>query len=49
MAQTVSKYTESLPAPVSPAKQHRTKAVPLILATVTIAGIGYLFWSLGFV
>ena len=47
MAQTVSKYTESLPAPVSPAKQHRTKAVPLILATVTIfAGIGYLFWSL---
>lgn len=46
MAQTVSKYTESLPAPVSPAKQHRTKAVPFILATVTIAGIGYLFWSL---
>ncbi|MCC5651681.1 efflux RND transporter periplasmic adaptor subunit [Nostoc sp. XA013] len=46
MAQTVSKYTESLPAPVSPAKQRRSKAVPLILATVTIAGIGYLFWSL---
>lgn len=46
MAQTVSKYTESLPAPVSPAKQHRTKVVTLILATVTIAGIGYLFWSL---
>ncbi|MEH2172247.1 HlyD family secretion protein [Nostoc sp.] len=46
MAQTVSKYTESLPAPLEPAKQHRTKAVPLMLAMVTIAGIGYLFWSL---
>ena len=46
MAQTVSKYTESLPAPVEPAKQHRSKAVPLMLAMVTIAGIGYLFWSL---
>ncbi|MEH2036453.1 HlyD family secretion protein [Nostoc sp.] len=46
MAQTVSKYTESLPAPVEPTKQHRTKAVPLMLAMVTIAGIGYLFWSL---
>ena len=46
MAQTVSKYAESLPAPVEPTKQHRTKAVPLMLAAVTIAGIGYLFWSL---
>lgn len=47
MTQTVPKYTETLPAPLLPTKQHRTKAVPLMLATVTIlAGIGYVFWSL---